>query len=474
MRKLLTLVALLVLVLAAAMLPVSADAKIPCSSFTGCTYFVGSQTSQYQFPAFVIGTRGYRPEATVEFAAGIKGDMSPTDKFKVNFSFKVTSGPDAGQSSRTISAESLILLSEADGFWSFANTGGVGVDTVAVTAKFEGHTEHATTQVAWIEPVPCDGIYGMLGAFECAKRTAGYIVHGVECAGAIGTLIGAPETRLLDAFRDAVTVIKAKRDLGDARDAGKLATLAADVHSMLTGARMKILLAQLKQDKNQGEFIATLFNMVQSAAKGKIGQVAIDIASIAGFGSCVDLLEDSVTDQTDVTPTEAAGTGSPPSVLGYYTMRPFDTDTSDDGADVSSVTGPTGAITFDNPVEHLLATEDWATWSNGYTGDVYSTDYETGGQYEVTITLPPNTGAFYLYAEPDDFETFSMVASADGSGHLTDTDVTDGPTSVYGNSGAQFFGFYARCGVQLKSITVTDDGSDGDMAFGEFGIAPSC
>ena len=163
------------------------------------------------------------------------------------------------------------------------------------------------------------------------------------------------------------------------------------------------------------------------------------------------------------------GTGPPPSTMGPYTMQSFATDATPDGEDVTDVDGPTGEITFDNPLQHDLAGIDWQTWSNGYSGDVYEDDTadDDTSDYEATITLPPKTGAFFLYAEPDEFQDFDMSATADDG-------TTSGDTTVLGEGGAQFFGFYAPCGQSISSVQVTDTGGDSAMAVGEFGIAPTC
>ena len=160
------------------------------------------------------------------------------------------------------------------------------------------------------------------------------------------------------------------------------------------------------------------------------------------------------------------GTGSPPATLGSYPMQPFGTDPTEDYSDVDSVDGPTGTISFDTTLAHYLVGSGWATWSNGYTGDVYAdSTVLDDGSLETTITLPPRTGAFYLYAEPNIFDDFSMSATAqDGT--------TSGELTVQGDSGAQYFGFYSNGGTPISSVQVTDSGGDSEMAMGEFGIAP--
>ena len=150
------------------------------------------------------------------------------------------------------------------------------------------------------------------------------------------------------------------------------------------------------------------------------------------------------------------GTGAPPATLGPYTMTPFALDPQPYGL-VGSVAGPTGAVTFSPLLDHVRVTDGWQTWSNGYLGDVYW----TYGALSATVTLPPDTSAFYLYAEPNPFAVFEVTAYAqDGT--------TSGPIAVDGYYGAQYFGFYATGGERVASITIT---SSIDFAIGEFGIA---
>jgi hypothetical protein len=162
------------------------------------------------------------------------------------------------------------------------------------------------------------------------------------------------------------------------------------------------------------------------------------------------------------------GTAAPPATLGTYTLHSFPTDGTPPGTAESAVLGPTGTIMFDGDLTHDSVGHGWATWSNGYTGDVYEAKNKLSAtSFEVTISLPPNTGAFYLYAEPNEFEDLTMSATSDDG-------TTSGNRAVFGNSGAQYFGFYVPCGHSLSSIEVQDMGGDSAMAIGEFGIASGC
>lgn len=99
---------------------------------------------------------------------------------------------------------------------------------------------------------------------------------------------------------------------------------------------------------------------------------------------------------------------------------------------------------------------DGATWSHGYTGDVYTDNASQG----LTFTLPPGTGAFYFYAEPNPQYFIPMT--------VTDDSGTAIYTFVAGYSGADGFAFTAPQGQTLSTIRIT---SLYPFAVGEFGIA---
>ena len=106
--------------------------------------------------------------------------------------------------------------------------------------------------------------------------------------------------------------------------------------------------------------------------------------------------------------------------------------------------------------------QQWATWSNGYTGDVYWTG---DGVNSVSISLPSGTSAFYFYAQPQNAGVHTITAVAfDGISEI-ETISQD----VEGDSGASYYGFYGTEGTLITEITVY--GGTIDFAIGEFGIS---
>ncbi|SER34153.1 kumamolisin [Microlunatus flavus] len=156
--------------------------------------------------------------------------------------------------------------------------------------------------------------------------------------------------------------------------------------------------------------------------------------------------------------TDANGTGAPPSSLGSFSLHPYPDDSCEPGTSPTSVEGPR-TITLSSALDCYQVGPDWATWSHGYDGVVYVVRDNPGAFSTVTLQLPAGTKAFYFYAEPDEFETFNLMAT-ESSG------ASSGPLQVYGDSGAQFYGFYAQGSSSISSITVS---CDTDFALGEFG-----
>jgi hypothetical protein len=154
------------------------------------------------------------------------------------------------------------------------------------------------------------------------------------------------------------------------------------------------------------------------------------------------------------------GTAAPPDVLGGYDMIAFDADARPLGGLVSDVGAPGGGnVSFAPQLTHVRIGSGWSTWSHGYTGDVYWTGSSTD-----LLTLPPDTYAFYLYAEPNLFGTYAITATASDGTSLTQ--------NVTGASGAKYYGFYSCSGrVSIDSITITADPAASGFAVGEFAIA---
>jgi hypothetical protein len=151
----------------------------------------------------------------------------------------------------------------------------------------------------------------------------------------------------------------------------------------------------------------------------------------------------------------ALGTAAPPAELGGYTMIPFPPDERTLLEDVTWVSGPTGDIEFDIPMSHRRIGHGWSTWSHGYRGDVYY----TYSAREVTLALPPGTGAFMLYAELN-YGQGDMIATANDGTSVTQY--------AYWSYGAVGFGFYTDGSTDLTSITVS---TYRDFAVGEFSTA---
>lgn len=153
----------------------------------------------------------------------------------------------------------------------------------------------------------------------------------------------------------------------------------------------------------------------------------------------------------------ALGTEAPPAVLGGVGMWAFaENDGIESFEDVASLPSPLGGeVVFDPKVSARRVGETWATWSHGYAGDVYYSD----GKTHRTLTLPENTVAFILYAEPGAFAVHAITATADDGATVSQ--------DVDGKGGASGYGFYATGAGTIRTITLD---CAVDYAIGEFSI----
>jgi membrane-bound inhibitor of C-type lysozyme len=119
-------------------------------------------------------------------------------------------------------------------------------------------------------------------------------------------------------------------------------------------------------------------------------------------------------------------------------MVGFPSDGRPVGSTVSDVTDPFGRlVTFSQDLSHDKIGNGWATWSHGYTGDVYDTINSTD-PFTLTIGLPDPVHAFYFFTEPNNFDFYQITATAQ--------DGTTVSQNVAGASGAKGFGFTrTRC-----------------------------
>lgn len=156
------------------------------------------------------------------------------------------------------------------------------------------------------------------------------------------------------------------------------------------------------------------------------------------------------------------GTGAPPATLGPYEMTPYTDDPRANRSSVNAVPDfPGGELGFDRTLSLRQIGNGWATWSHGYRGDVYVTSPGTN----VTLDLPPGTGAIYLYAEPGQFGFHTIRANSDDG-------TSSGPVQVRGDFGARYFGFYAtEAGETIESIELDVASSARGFGVGEFGWA---
>ena len=93
------------------------------------------------------------------------------------------------------------------------------------------------------------------------------------------------------------------------------------------------------------------------------------------------------------------GTAAPPASVGSHAVTPFDTAAQaavSEYSNVSIIPGSpvAGDLTISPAANKRTVPTGWgSSWSHGYTGPVFF----ISGSGSATLTLPPNTKAFYFY-----------------------------------------------------------------------------
>ena len=130
-------------------------------------------------------------------------------------------------------------------------------------------------------------------------------------------------------------------------------------------------------------------------------------------------------------------------------------------AEVSSIDVPEFGGSLDFDASHSLRQigSGWATWSHGYTGEVFYNNGLLATGYDLNMD---GVYAFDAYIEPNPFSVQTFTITAYGSDGGMDTVVRDAD----GSSGAAHFGFYST-GETLTRIEI--EGSS-DWAIGEWRV----
>lgn len=166
---------------------------------------------------------------------------------------------------------------------------------------------------------------------------------------------------------------------------------------------------------------------------------------------------------------------APPQAVGGYELTAFkDLDSPGVfGTPVQQVTSPLdGSLQFSQTVRHYKiqgTSSPWETWVHRLTDDAYYYDQRGTGDLvngtidPLTLLLPDEANAFYLYLESKTSQTFNFsVKSSQGVDQFV----------LNGAGGAMGVVFFTDSALEhLKSISISNPGNNQEgFAVGEFGI----
>ncbi|MFG0284848.1 MAG: hypothetical protein ACF8R7_10545 [Phycisphaerales bacterium JB039] len=191
-----------------------------------------------------------------------------------------------------------------------------------------------------------------------------------------------------------------------------------------------------------------------------ISPVRIGSIRLTGRETCFDDI--GYTTGGGGTTIRSLGTDAPPAKLCATDMVPYPLDNRPLSEEVLTVQHPVcggGDLVFSTPMNHRRIGAGWATWSHGYTGDVYYSN----GAAAITIDMPEKTSRFYTYVEPNPFSDIEFEITQESARGFDSTLAV-----ISGSSGAQGFGFCDDGGLFTIGVRTTDTVTD--FAVGEFGI----
>lgn len=168
------------------------------------------------------------------------------------------------------------------------------------------------------------------------------------------------------------------------------------------------------------------------------------------------------------------GTAAPPASVGGHTMTPFSLAPQSAIPELSSISeipgNPfAGQLTVSPQVTKYTGGFSWGTdaWPGAYLGPIYFSGFSVSSR---TLTLPPNTTAFYFYLQNNnqDYNLDTVIVT-------TNSGTTSGPIELNTgfrepNVGAIGLAVYSTAGESITSITVQSSNTQG-FGIGNFGIS---
>ncbi|MBK9669593.1 MAG: hypothetical protein IPO74_06535 [Thermomonas sp.] len=163
------------------------------------------------------------------------------------------------------------------------------------------------------------------------------------------------------------------------------------------------------------------------------------------------------------------GTAAPPASVGSHAVTPFDTAAQaavSEYSNVSIIPGSpvAGDLTISPAANKRTVPTGWgSSWSDGYTGPVFF----ISASGSATLTLPPNTKAFYFYFEGNYYGSNTVTATTDSGATSGAVSVTTNPPGRAG--AAAGFASHRTAAATITSITISAP-SSGGFSVGEFGV----
>lgn len=272
-------------------------------------------------PGYVKGESKSVP--TIEVGAFVGGLITRGER-GMPVRFQVVSGPNKGVSGVAKTDGGSYPINDI-AFFKYSDSAGLGAnpsnstDTIRATSGSGHSVSTDTVQITWTPPTPCQPTAaGFLQALGCAKSVAKSVLELGECTvGVASFFIPAGDlvkiVRVAAQVKDATRLIDAEHLVVRAANVTPIARLAADIHALGNAATVKKLATTLSDASDAKTLIESLWNLSGDIPAGKLSDIVAQVANLAGLGSCVSLIEDTVT--APAAPVAPPASPAPPSVV---------------------------------------------------------------------------------------------------------------------------------------------------------------
>jgi hypothetical protein len=306
-----------------------------------------------QLPLGIFPAARYQEElplnSTITIEAGPQFGMQHEQQAKANF--VVTRGGRVVKRANGVLFSSDLSVGRSLGaWWSYQGPAQAATDTITATVTLNGNPVGTIqTVIQWVPPPPCTaiGLPSLFRAMPCSAAK-NLLATAYDTGGCVAAVVSVG--KLHDALEAAVGGGNVLKAAGNNKFIEQFANAVAELRAL--GAKVQPLIHDLHQGEKDEDLIQNIWNVLATISGHQgAGAIAAALLNLAGFGPCVDLIQNtsrppSTPPTTTPTPTPTptpAPTPAPPITPAGPTPPPgsvlLSTLCSNDDVSIDAVNG---------------------------------------------------------------------------------------------------------------------------------------